>query len=134
MRPVEPEPLALGSAEQLVHRDAEGARLRVEQRVLDGGDGLLDHPAGRLPAHGVERGDDGLAGARVPADHEGGQAVDGRGDAGATERLVVLTPADDAVIGGELEEVEDALAGIGVQVLEARHLHAALPRRPRIHA
>ena len=134
VRPVEPQPLALGPPEQLVHGNAERPRLRVEQRVLDGGDGLLDHAARRLPAHGVERGDDGLAGARILADHQRRQAVDGRADADAAEGLVVLAPADDAVIGGELEEVERALAGVGVQVLEARDLHAALPRRPRIQA
>src|SRR2546428_7751280 len=128
------QPLALGPPEQLVHGNAERRGLRVEQHVLDGGDGLLDHAARRLPAHGVERGDDGLAGARILADHQRRQAVDGRADADAAEGLVVLAPADDAVIGGELEEVERALAGVGVQVLETRDLHPALPRRPRIQA
>ena len=132
MRPVQTQALALRPAQQLVDGNAEGARLHVEQRVLDGGDRLLDDAARRLPAHRVEGRDDRFARARVSADHEWHQPVDGRADAEAAERLVVLAPAHDAVVGGDLEKVERALAGVGVQVLETSDLHAIFPSRPRI--
>src|SRR5438128_2179091 len=119
-------------AHQLVDGNAEGARLDVEQRVLDGGDRLLDDAARRLPAHRVEGRDDRFARARVSADHEWHQPVDGRADAETAERLVGLAPAHDAVVGGDLEKVERALAGVGVQVLETSDLHAIFPSRPRI--
>ena len=134
VRPVQTQAVALGAAEQLVDGNAERPRVDVEQRVLDGGDGLLNDAARRLPAHGVERGDDGFTRARIFPDDQRGQTVDGRADADAAERLVVLAPADDASVRGDLQEVERALAGIRVQVLESGDLHAAFPRRPRIHA
>ncbi len=71
---------------------------------------------------------------RVLADHERGKALDGGGDAGAAERLVVLAPAHPPVVGGDLEEVEVALAGVRVQRVEARDLHAGLPSVVRMNA
>src|SRR6266704_1516559 len=78
VRPVEADAVAHGAAQHLVHGDAERARLDVEHRVLDGGDGLLDHAPGRLAPDGVHVRDVRLPGARVLADDGGRQPVDDR--------------------------------------------------------
>src|SRR5204863_163414 len=126
VRPVDAHALAHGPAEQLVDRYAERARLDVEQRGLDGRDRLLHDAARGLAPHGVEQGDDGLPGPRVLADDQWDQAVDDGGDAEAAEGLVVLAPAHEAVVRDDLEEVEVAIAGVGVQVLDSFDLHAGL--------
>src|SRR5260370_738460 len=84
--PVDAHALAHGPAEQLVDRHAEGARLDVEQGVLDGRDRLLHDAARGLAPHGVEQGDDGLPGPRVLADDQGDQAVE-IGRASCRERV-----------------------------------------------
>jgi hypothetical protein len=56
---------------------------------------------------------------------EGASSADHAGHAaGAAEVLVVLAPADDARVGGELDEVEVAPAPVGVERLDRRDLHA----------
>ena len=144
VRPVEADALADRAAEQLVDGHTEGPGLEIEQGVLDGTQRLLDDAARGLPAHRVEPGADRLVRPGIVADHLGGEPVDDRGDAEAAERLVVLAPADQPVVGRELEEVEVALTGIGVQMLDPGDLHVGLsagraggvarPRRSRIHA
>src|SRR5205823_13074908 len=49
--------------------------------------------------------------------------VDDRGHARAPEGLVVLAPADEPVVGRDLEEVEGALTGVRVQGLEPGDFH-----------
>jgi hypothetical protein len=129
VRPVEADAVADRPPEQLVDGHAERLGLEVEQGILDGADRLLDHAPAGLATDGVELGDDGLEGPGIATDHLGGQPVDHRGDAEPAERLVVLAPADQPIVGGELEEVEVALAGIGVQVLHPGDLHGVLPER-----
>ena len=106
MGPVEADALAHGAAQELVDGNPQSARLDVQQRVLDGGDGLLDHAARGLPPQRVHGGDVRLPRARVLADDRRGQPVDHRRETGAAERFVVLAPAHEPRIGGDLEEVE----------------------------
>ena len=107
MRPVDGNAVAQLAAEQLVHRHAQRLALDVEQRVLDGRDRLAHHAAARLRRLGGEHGIDQLDLHRVHADHVGHQRLDHAGEAGAAEALVELRPADDAVLGRDLEERED---------------------------
>src|SRR5439155_4376583 len=124
--PVEADAVAHRAAQHLVHGDAEGARLDVQHRVLDGGDGLLDHAARRLAPDGVHVRNVRLPGARVLADHRGRQAVDHGREAGPAERLVVLAPAHETRVRRELQKVEVARSGITVQRLDLGYLHWAI--------
>ena len=99
VRPVDPDAVAHLAAEQLVARHAERLGLGVEQRVLDGADGLGDDAAGAGPGGAVELGVDALVLAGRLPDHARRQALDHRADAGRAEALVELAPADDAVVG-----------------------------------
>jgi hypothetical protein len=116
------------AAEQLVDRDVQGLGLDVEQRVLDRADRLLDHAAARLAADCVEQRHHRLVGARVLADDRRRQMLDRGGHALAAEGFVVLAPADQGCVGRDLEEIEVAMAGIGVQAVERGNLHGCLPQ------
>ena len=131
VRPVHADAVAHGAAQHLVHGNAEGAGLHVEHRVLDGGDGLLDEAARSLAPDGVHQGDVRLPGARILADHGGGELVDDRGEARAAEGLVVLGPADQTAVGGQLEEIEIARPGIAVQRLQPGDFHQGVTSGPR---
>ena len=127
MRPVDRDALAHRAAEQLVHRHAERLALDVQQRVLDRGDGARIDPARRLHlAHPQHRGDL-LHRPRIQPDQRVGQAADHAGQAAAAIGLGVFRPADQPVIGGELEERKRAPAGVAVQVLDLREFHDVAP-------
>ena len=104
MRPVDPDLVADLAAQQRVARDIERLGLDVEKRVLDGAERLADDAA--LP--GTRRIEEVLADQfmvhRALADHAVLELVDYRGDARRAEALVELAPADDAILGGDLEE------------------------------
>src|SRR6185295_19692344 len=100
--------------------------LGVEQRVLDGADGLLRHAAGGLAPQRVHQRHLRLERARVLPQERGRELLDHAGHAaGTAEVLVVLAPAHDARIRGELDEVEVSPAPVGVQRLDLGDLHAA---------
>ena len=124
VRPVETDALAHRPAQHGVHGQAERLRLDVEQRVLDGADRLLDDAAAGLPPDRVEQGDDCLVRRRILADDLRREAVDHGGHAEAAERFVVLAPADQALVGADFQEIEVTLAGVRVQMLDLRDLHA----------
>ena len=132
MRPVDPEPVAHLAAEQLVARHAERLGLGVEERVLDGAERLGDHAAGAGPGGAVEVGIDALVLADRLADDARGQPMDHGADAGRAEALRELAPADDAAVGGELDEMVVAPARIAAERLDARYpdarcLHEMFP-------
>src|SRR6185503_17745420 len=68
VRPVERHRGPSRAAQQLAHRDAEGLRLEVEERVLDPAERLLDDRARALPRPAVELPVDRLDGAGVAPD------------------------------------------------------------------
>ena len=115
MRPVERQAIAHRPAEQGVDRNAQRLGLDVEQRVLDGGHRLLVHAARRLAGDGVLPRHDALDRPRVLADQVLRHAADHGGEAGAAVALVVFRPADQPVVGGDLEEREVAPAGVAMQ-------------------
>src|SRR5262249_62266158 len=92
----------------LMSGNAQALTLHVEHGVLDGRAGLLPRAARGLAALRLHEGDVSLPRARILSDDGGSEAIDDGGEASASERLVVLGPADQARVGGELEEVEVA--------------------------
>src|SRR5690606_15459941 len=97
--------------------------------VLDRADRLLDHAPARLAAERIEQSDDRLVSPRVLADDRRREVLDRGRHALAAERFVVLAPADQPLVGADLEEIEVPMPGIGVQALEPGDLHglASLP-------
>jgi hypothetical protein len=125
VRPVEADPVPHGAAQELVDRDAERARLHVHERVLDGADGLLDDAARRGAAERLHQRHLRLEGARVLADEDGDQAADQLGQPWPAERLVVLAPADEPLVGRDLDEIEASPAGVGMEGLRRGDPHRA---------
>ena len=132
MRPVDPDAVAHLAAEQLVAGHAERLGLGVEQRVLDGAERLRDDAAGRGPRRRSKLGVDALVLDRVWPTTRARQALDHGADARRAEALVELAPADDAVVGRELDEVVVAPAGVAGERLDASYVgclfHDFLPR------
>ncbi len=124
MRPVDRDAIADRPAEQRRDRHAVGLAGHVQQRVLDRRDRLLVDAAARLPGDDVQVLGDLFVAAWIAADQHGGEAADHVGEADRAEALVEFGPADDAVVGGDLEEREHAPAGIGLQRFDAPDLHA----------
>src|SRR6185503_3655393 len=88
---------------------------------------LLVDAARRLAGDGVLHRHDALDRPRILADQAGRHAADHGGDAGAAVAFVVLGPADDAVVGRDLDEREIAPAGVAMQVLDLDDLHVSVP-------
>ena len=124
MRPVDRDAVADRSAEQRIDRHAIGLAGHVEQRVLDRGDRLLVDAAARLARDDVQVLGDLFVASWVAADQHRRKAADHVRQADGAETFVELRPADDAVVGGDLEEGEHAPAGIGLESLDAFDLHA----------
>jgi hypothetical protein len=123
MRPVERQAIAYRPAEQCVDRNAQRLGLDVEQGVLDRRHRLLVHTARRLAGDGVLRGHDAFDRPRVLADQALRHAPDHGGEARAAVAFVIFRPADQAVIGGDLEERKVTPAGVTVQILDLDDLH-----------
>jgi hypothetical protein len=76
-----------------------------------------------LHGHGPQMAIDELDIARILADHHRRQRLDDLGQAAAAEALVVFRPADDAVIGHDLEERERPPSGIAAQGFDLCDFH-----------
>ena len=114
MRPVKPHAVARRPAEQRIDGDAERLRLHIETGILDRGDRLVGEAAGRELGDAVKRGAELADRARVHAGDDRGVARQHRGDAAADAEIVdVFRPADQPFVGGELQEIKGAPAGIG---------------------
>jgi hypothetical protein len=57
------------------------------------------------------------------ANHAAGEPLDDRTDPGRTEPLVELTPADDAVVGCELQKMVIPPAGVAAKDFQVRDSH-----------
>ena len=139
VRPVEPQPVAHRTVQELGDRHAQRPRLDVDQRVLERRDRLLDQPARRLAGERVQHRRDALYRPGIQPDQVLGEPADDRAQSLAAVALVVLGPADHAIVGGDLEERPDAPAGIAVQVLDFGNPHELSPSPvltvdPRLHA
>ncbi len=129
MRPIELQAVAHRSAEHLVDRHAQRLGLDVDERVLDRGDRHLVDPAGGLPGRGVEMGAVTLDRPRVLADQEAlGELQDDPGQPLRAIALHIFRPADDPLVGGDLEKRIDPPAGIAMQVFDLDDLHRQPPR------
>ena len=124
VRPVHPNAVAHPPAEQLAARHPEQLRLGVEQRVLDRADPHRHHPRHRLARLRMQLGEHALGVLDALAHHGRGQALHHAGHAGGALVLVVLAPAHDTVLGGELDEMIVAPAGVAVARFDADYPHA----------
>jgi hypothetical protein len=124
MRPVDLQPVAHRAAEHLIDRHAERLRLDVDKRILDRRDRHLVDAARRLPRRGVEQGRDRLDRTRVAADQEPlGELLDHAGQALGAIAFHVFRPADDALVGGDLQKGIDPPAGVAMQVFDLGDFH-----------
>src|SRR5215472_18027342 len=105
MRPIDPNAVAYVAAEKRITRHPQRLRLGVEQRVFDGPEPLADDTARCGPGKTIELGINPLVVEDGLPDHAAGEPNDDRADPGRTETLVELAPADDPVIGRQLQEM-----------------------------
>src|SRR6185437_1816394 len=90
-------------------------------------DRLLVQSPARLPCQHVQVLSDLVVAAWIAADQHRRQAVYYVRQADAAEALIELGPADDPVIGHDLEKGEHPPAGIGLQCLHLSNLHGSSP-------
>jgi hypothetical protein len=127
MRPIDLHTVAHLTAEQHITRHPECLGLCVEQCVFDRTEPLADHtPSGR-PGETVELGMYALVVECILPDDPRGEPLDDRADPGGTEAFIELAPADDAVVGGQLQEMIVPPAGVAAKDFKARHLHRRSP-------
>ena len=81
------------------------------------------------PPHRLHQRDVRLDRARVLADQHRREPLDDLGHAQPAEALVVLAPADQSLVGRDLQEIERPPAAVGVQRLNRRDLHSCLLAR-----
>ena len=127
MRPIDPYTIAHLAAEQDIARHAERLRLRVEQGILDRTEPLTDNASGGRPGETVELGKDPFVVEDVLPDDPRSEPFDDGTDPRGSETLVELAPGDDAVVGGQLEEMIIPPAGVTAEDFETRHLHRRAP-------
>src|SRR3954453_12704108 len=118
MRPIDPDTVADLATEQFVAGHTETFRLGIEQRILDRAERLRHHAAGGRAGGREQLGVDALVPENVLPDDAGRQALDRSTDAGRAEALVELAPADDAVLGRQLDEVVVSPAGVAGENFE----------------
>src|SRR4051794_2437771 len=106
MRPVERNASAERPAEQSVDRNAERLGFDVEAGVLDDRNRLRVEPAVRQPRHGVQRRAVAADLSWVHADYDVGEFADKTGKAAGAIAFVVLGPADETLVGHDLQERE----------------------------
>ena len=122
VRPVHPDTVAHLAAEQVVAGHAERLGLDVKQRVLDRADRQRHHAAGGGPRRGKQLRVDPLMLVSVLADHARRKPLDRSRHAGRAKTFVVLAPADDTVLGHDLDEVVVAPAGVAGERFDASDL------------
>ena len=123
MRPVQQQPVADRAAEHLVDRHAQCLGLDIDQRILDRGDRHRVDAAGGLPRRGIEIGRVALDRPRVLADQALGHLADDAGQPLRAVPLHVFRPADDALVGRDLEKRIDPPAGVAMQVFDLDDFH-----------
>src|SRR6202048_2880739 len=123
VRPINPDTVAKLAAEERVARHAERLGLGVQQRVLDGAEPLGDTASGSRTGEAIQLGIDPLVVEHRLSGTPPGEPLDDGADPGRAETLVKLTPADDALVGCQFEEVIIPPAGIAAKNFEALDLH-----------
>jgi hypothetical protein len=68
----------------------------------------------------------------ILSDDPAGQPLDDGADPGGPEAFIELAPADDAVVGAELEEMIIPPAGVAAEDVETCHFHRRSPVDRRI--
>ena len=115
VRPVDGNGIPLLTAEQVVDRHAQSFGFGVQQRVLDGTERLGAQPVRGRSRGGRKGGIEALVVVYRLADQPVGIPLDDGREPGGSEGLVEFAPADDAVVGDELEEVVVAPSGVAGQ-------------------
>src|ERR1700733_3705825 len=131
MRPVDANAVADFATEQVVAGHAEHLPLDVEQGIFDRANRLGDDATGSGAGCRKELGIDSFVLESVLPDHARRQALDHGTDAGRAEAFVEFAPADDAVIGGDLDEMVVPPAGVAGEDVNAAYFrylrHGASP-------
>src|SRR5450432_18 len=122
MRPVDPDTIADLAAEQFVAGHAEQFCLGVEQSVFDRAQRLRHHAAGSGTRRGKKLRMDALVLKCILSDHARRQTLNHRADAGRAKTFVEFAPADNAVFGGDLDEMVVSPAGIASDDFETFYL------------
>src|SRR5262249_17264174 len=105
----------------------ESLGLGVKECILDGADGLGDDAAGARAGGTVELSVDALVLGRRLADDAGRQTLDHDAHTRRAEAFVEFTPADDACIRAQLDEMIVAPARIAGERFDVCNLHRRSP-------
>jgi hypothetical protein len=122
MRPVDANPVANFAAQQFVAGHAEQFCFGVEQGVFDRTERLRHHATGAGTGRCEKLGIDTFVLEGILSHHPRRETLDHRADAGRTKTFVEFTPADDAVFGGDLEEMVVSPAGIAGEDFHTSYL------------
>ena len=122
MRPVDANAIADLAAEQFVAGHPEQFCLGVEQRVFDRAERLRNDAAGGGAGRRKKLRIDAFVLEGVLSDHARRETLDRSADAGRAKAFVEFAPADDAVLGGDLDEVVVSPAGVAGEQFDASYL------------
>ncbi len=122
MGPVDTDAVADLAAEQFVAGHPQQFCFRIEQGVFDRAERLRHDAAGRGAGRRKKLRIDALVLEGVLSHHPRRQALDRRTDAGRAKTFVKFAPANDAVFGGDLDEVVVSPAGVAGEQFDASYL------------
>src|SRR5919112_4439454 len=123
MRPIDGNEIPLLPAKQVVDGHAQGLGFGVQQRIFDGTERLSAQSVRRGSRGGRKGGVETLMVVYLLADQSVSIPLyDGR-EPGRPENLVEFAPADDALIGDELEKVIVTPSGIAGQRFDPLDFH-----------
>ena len=122
-RPIDGQAPANRAAEKFIDGNAQRLRLDLDAGIDDRPDRMGLQAAGRAARHRLQEGIDLVDRARILADDETAEAEDQTGEPAPPAPLAELRPADEARIGGDLEERVIVPAGIDIEVFELDDFH-----------
>src|SRR5215211_656817 len=123
VRPVDGNDIPLLPAKQIVDGHAQGLGFGVQQRVLDGTERLSAQSVRSWSRGGRKGGVETLMVVYCLADKSVSIALDDGREPGGPEGLVEFAPADDPVVGDELEKVIVTPSGIAGQRFDPLDFH-----------
>src|SRR5258707_11548507 len=121
MRPVDPDAIANLAAQQFVAGHTKPFCFRIEQRVFDRAKRLRNDTAGRGPRRREELRINPFVLKRVLSNHPRRETLDRSTYTRRAKTFVELAPANDAVFGGELDEVVVSPTGVAGEQFDASY-------------